>query len=79
MYKGQLWLETATSHDSKGAEFLSYFKGKAHEIFFKTIKVGYEIWERKNKSRPKSGLNDKKTGVSLNEIGNAEETGLREE
>lgn len=43
MYKGQPWLETATSHDSKGAEFLSYFKGKAHEIFFKTIKVGYEI------------------------------------
>lgn len=35
---------------------------------------------KKKKSRPKSGLNDRKTGVSLNEMGNAEETGrLREE
>lgn len=78
MYKGQLWLETGTSHGSTGGEFLLYFKGKADEIFYKT-KGG--VWEeKKKKSRPKSGLNDRKTGVSLNEMGNAEETGrLREE
>lgn len=36
MHKGQLWLETGTSHGSTGGEFLLYFKGKADEIFYKT-------------------------------------------
>lgn len=62
MYKGQPWLETGTSYGSTGGEFLLYFKEKADEIFYKT-----KVWPKWQE----------KTGVSLNEMDNAEETGLK--